>query len=214
MKTNPNDSGQKVKTKINWDEIKSRVASLKKAISENEFTSPETKSKTLKERAKFLAREVKEESGGQEYMDIIEFSLGSETYAFETEFVREVYLLNNFTPLPGLPDFILGIINVRGQILSIVDLKKMFDLPASRGLGELNKIIIIQNDKMEFGILADSVIGTHPIPKGSVQESYTGIPGINSGYLKGVTSDHLIILNAKNILEDKKILINQILEYV
>jgi purine-binding chemotaxis protein CheW len=212
MKTNPNNSGQKIKTKINWDEIKNQMSSLQKTISENEFTSPDTKSKTLKERAKFLAREVKDESAGKEYVEIIEFRLGSETYAFETEFVREVYLLNNFTPLPGLPDFILGIINVRGQILSIVDLKKMFDLPASRGLGELNKIIIIQNEKMEFGILADVVLGTHSIPKGSVQESYTGMPGINSGYLKGVTDDHLIILNAKNILEDEKILINQITE--
>jgi purine-binding chemotaxis protein CheW len=208
MKTNQNKSGQMDKTRINWDEIKSRVTSLQNAISENGIISSAIKSKTLKERAKVLAGELNNESTGQEYFDIIEFRLGSETYALETEFVREVYLLNNFTHLPGLPDFIVGIINIRGQILSIVDLKKLFDLPAG-GLGELNKIIIIQNNKMEFGILADVVLGTRSIPKKSVQGSYTSMPGIDSGYLKGVTGDHMIILNAKNILEDEKILINQ-----
>ena len=180
-------------------------------INQNDSALPELKHKTLRERAKVLALETKDESAGQEYIEIIEFRLGSETYAFETEFVREVYLLNNFTHLPGLPDFSVGIINIRGQILSIVDLKKLFDIPAG-GIGELNKIIIIQNNKMEFGILADVVLGTRSIPKESVQESYTGMPGIESGYLKGVTGDHLIVLNAKNILEDEKILINQAAE--
>jgi purine-binding chemotaxis protein CheW len=212
MKTNQNKSGQMDKTRINWDGIKSKVTSLQNAISENGIISSAIKSKTLKERAKVLAGELIDESAGQEYIEIVEFRLGTETYAFETEFVREVYLLNNFTHLPGLPDFIMGIINIRGQILSIVDLKKLFDIPAG-GLGELNKIIIIQNEKMEFGILADVVLGTRSILKGSVQESFTGMPGIEAGYLKGVTADHLIILSAKNILEDEKILINQVSEY-
>ena len=196
MKNNQIKSGQE-------DKIK-----LQEVLSVNEVASPELKRKILRARAKALALEVKDESAQQECIEIIEFRLGSETYAVETEFVREVYLLNNFTPLPGLPDFILGIINIRGQIISIVDLKKLFNLPAN-GLGELNKIIVLQNEKMEFGILADLILGTRSIQLTSVQTSYTSMPGISSEYLKGVTSDHLIILNAKNILEDKKILINQ-----
>ena len=110
--------------------------------------------------------------------------------------------------MPGLPDFVLGIINIRGQILSIVDLKRLFNLSA-KGIGELNKLIVIQNDKMEFGILADIILGTHSIPVDSIQTSYTSMPGIGVEYLKGITSGHIIILDAAKILDDEKIIIRQ-----
>ena len=86
-------------------------------------------------------------------IEIITFTLATETYGVESAFVREVYPLKEFTPLPGLPPFIFGIICVRGQILPVVDLKKFFNLP-EKGLGEMNKVIILGNGQMEFGIMA------------------------------------------------------------
>jgi len=166
----------------------------------------------LKSRAQILALEEHDERNQHEYIEIVEFRLASENYAFETEFVKEVYLLNNYTPLPGLPDFILGIVNIRGQIISVIDLKKLFSLPTT-GLGELNKIIVLQNGKMEFGILADSITGSYPIIiKDSGLPSIINMNGNAKDYLKGVTSNHLIILDAKKILEDQKLMINQITE--
>jgi len=74
-------------------------------------------------------------------------------------FVREVYPLRDFTVLPGVPTYIFGIINVRGQILPVIDIKKFFNLP-EKGLGDLNRVIILYNDQMEFGILSDVVTVT------------------------------------------------------
>ena len=84
-----------------------------------------TKKEILKARARALARE----SGAGtvvQTIEVIEFLLAYERYAMELDHVREVFPLKEITPLPGTPPFVLGIINVRGQIVSVVDLKKFF----------------------------------------------------------------------------------------
>ena len=162
----------------------------------------------LKARAQALAVEIKDGSTKKDFIEIMEFSLASETYGIETAFIREVYPLKDFSPLPGTPPFVLGIVNVRGQIISIVDLKKFFNLP-EKGLGELNKVIIVQNEQMEFGILADAIQGTCSVPLDAIQNSLVSTIEIGTGYLRGVTSDHTIILDAEKILEDEKIIIHQ-----
>ena len=141
-------------------------------------------------------------------IEIIEFILAAESYGIESAFVREVYPLKDFTHLPGVPSFILGIVNVRGQILPVVDLKKFFNLP-EKGLGELNKVIILRDEQMEFGILADEVIGTKVIDKEEVLSVPSTITGIGEKYLKGVTKDRLIILSAENLLSDKTMVVNE-----
>lgn len=162
----------------------------------------------LKMRAISLAVEPDVKRTSSAIIDIIEFKLAAESYCIESSFVREVYPLKDFTSLPGLPAFILGIINVRGKILPVVDLKKFFDIP-EKGLGELNKVILLQNDLMEFGILADEVNGTKEIYLEEILPVPSAIAGIGGKYLKGVTKDRLIILSAKSLLSDKNILVNE-----
>ena len=89
-------------------------------------TSKEKKT-ILKARAKALALEPEREKRKGEYLEVVEFLLAYETYAIETAYVREVYPLKELTVLPCTPPFVLGIINVRGQILSVIDIKKFFD---------------------------------------------------------------------------------------
>jgi purine-binding chemotaxis protein CheW len=161
----------------------------------------------LKSRAMNMALEnnkIEETSGTS---GIIGFTLGAEIYGIESEYVREVYPLKDFTTLPGVPSYILGIVNIRGQILPVIDLKKLFNLP-EMGLGELNKLIILYNESMEFGILADEVSGTRYIDLTGLFPSPTADTGIGAKYLKGVTRDGLILLSAAEILLDKNIVVN------
>lgn len=162
----------------------------------------------LKKRAMTLALEPEKLVNANELMQIITFSLSSEIYGIESAFVREVYPLKDFTPLPGVPPFVLGIINIRGQILSIINLKKFFGLP-EKGLGELNKVIILRNDHMEFGILADTILGTKSILLATIQASIPTITGIGATFLKGVTPEHMIVLDGESILSDRSIVIHQ-----
>ena len=122
--------------------------------------------------------------------------------------MREAYPLKDFTPLPGVPPFVLGIANVRGQILSIIDLKKFFDLP-EEGLGQLNKLIILRDEQMEFGILADEILGARSIALDAIQAAPPTISGIGAEYLRGVTAERVIILDGEKILNDERIIVHQ-----
>jgi purine-binding chemotaxis protein CheW len=161
----------------------------------------------LKERARAIAQEPQPERDSTKVIDVITFSLGVESYGIESSFVREVYPLKDYTILPCVPSFIAGIINVRGQILPVVNIKKFFNLPET-GLGELNRVLILSNESMEFGILADLVESTQRVKVEDIHSVPLTVTGIGVDYLMGVTSDNLIILNAGNILSDKKIIVN------
>ena len=202
--TTPPEQG----AKINWSEILQRAEKARESLERGEAPSPREKGAILKARARVLAREAEEAGAAREFLDIIEFNLAAETYGIESAFIREVYPLKNFTPLPGTPPFVLGIINVRGQILSVIDLKKFFNLP-EKGLGQLNKVIIIRNDRMEFGILADAVLDARPIPLETIQSAPLTVTGIGAEYLKGVTGGGMIILDAEKILGDEKIIVSE-----
>ena len=199
---------QERQTRIDWSEIRRRLDTAGEALTQGAAPSPEEQRSILKARARALALEPKQADAGQEFLDMIEFRLASETYGIESRFVREVYPLKDFTPLPGTPPFVLGIVNVRGQIVSVVDLKRFFSLP-DRGLGQLNKVIIIRNDRMEFGILADAILGTYSIPLEAIQPPLPTVTGIGAEYLKGVTGECVIILEAERILCDEKIVVHE-----
>ena len=162
----------------------------------------------LKTRAVAMAIEPEQQRDTSTMIEIIEFTLAAESYGIESAFVREVNTLKDFTQLPGVPSFILGIVNIHGQILPVIDLKKFFNLP-EKGLGELDKVIILYDDQMEFGILADEVKGTKVIYREDVLPVPLTVTGIGEKYLKGVTKDRLIILSAENLLSDKNIVVNE-----
>ena len=142
----------------------------------------------MKARAQELAREPKAGMSASETLEAVEFDLASERYAFPLAQVREVSLLRELTPVPCTPAFVLGIINVRGEIRTVIDLKKFFDLPDAR-ITELNKIILIQNGEMQLGILADAIRGVRRIPLGEMQPALPTLTNIRADYLLGITSD-------------------------
>ena len=165
----------------------------------------EEKARVLKERARALAKETVRVDEDK-YLEVVEFMLAHERYALELEHIREVYPLTDLTPLPGAPDFVLGIINVRGQILSIIDIKKFFGLP-EKGLTDLNQVIILESEEMEFGVLADEILGTSSIPASAIQTSLPTLTGIREEYLKGVTGDRVVVLDGEKILSDEKMVL-------
>ncbi|MFA4956244.1 MAG: chemotaxis protein CheW [Candidatus Methanoperedens sp.] len=170
--------------------------------------NPEGKKNILKARAIALARQPEDKKTYNEYIEIVEFMLAHEKYGLESKCVREVFPLKELTPVPGTPQFVLGIINVRGKILSVIDIKKFFELP-EKGMTDLNRVIIIHNDQMEFGILADSIVGVRLIPLMEIQPSLPTLTGIRAEYLRGVTEDRLVILDVDKILSDKNIIIHE-----
>ena len=162
----------------------------------------------LRARAKSLAQEPEKKEEAEESLEVLAFLLAHETYAIETRFIREVYPLTELTPLPCTPDYIFGIINIRGQILTIIDMKKFFDLP-EKGITNLNRVIVVRNEDMELGILADEIIGIQNIPEKGVTPPLPTMTGIHAGYLKGVTGEGLILLDMEMFLNDRQLIVHE-----
>lgn len=166
------------------------------------------KQRILRERARKLARKPEAEEGLEAFLEVIEFVLADERYAIEVEFVREVCLLKDLTPVPCTPSFILGIINVRGQVISVMDVREFFDLP-KREVTDSCRVLILKNRVMELGILADSVAGERKIPLDGIQSDMPALAGIREHYIKGVAGDRLVVINAERLLSDDKIVVHQ-----
>jgi purine-binding chemotaxis protein CheW len=139
--------------------------------------------------------------------ELLRFQLAYQEYAIEMNYVREVILTGEITPVPGTPDFIAGICSARGQIISLVDLRALFRIP-EKGLTDLNRVIVMTNGEITFGILADTISGVGTV---ALDQIIPPQPGELSGgrkYLKGVLGRTTYLLDAAAILGDPCIIVD------
>ena len=163
------------------------------------------------QRAELLARELPREDDGSASLEVVEFALGRERYAFLAEHVREVVPLENFAPLPCTPRWVAGMLNVRGQILTVIELGAFLELPAS-GLGERNDVILLRSTgerPVTIGVLADAILGVRTLRADSLQSSLPTLAGPRAALLRGVTSDRLVVLDAARLLADEALLVRE-----
>lgn len=173
-------------------------------------TSPDARRETrriLLERARALAREPGDAQPDAAALDVVVFRLAHERYAIETAYVSEVHPLDDLTPLPGTPAFVAGIVNIRGRILAVVDLKKFFDLPES-GITDAHQLVLVRAGDVAFGILADVVDGVQSIPADALQASLPTLAGVREDYLQGVTAERLVVLDAARIVADPRLIVH------
>ena len=195
-------------TAIDWREIHARLEKAKLALQQAGAPGPEETERILSSRARALAQEGTRAHAPQDVLEIVAFTVAGENYGVESAYVREVYALKALTRLPGTPPFVLGIVNLRGRILSVVDIKKFFDLP-DKGLSDLNKLVILGNDAMTFGVLADAIEGIRQISLSELQPSLPAPAGVRGDYVRGVSGERLVVLAAERLLSDPKLLVQQ-----
>lgn len=167
-------------------------------------------------RAYELAQEPPAPATGQT-IDLLVFWLGKERYGIEVTNIREIYPLEQLTPVPRTPNFVAGVFSARGRILSVVDLCAFFDLPAI-GLSDQTKIIVAANTEprstpggqiLEVGILADEVADVITIFKEDIQPPLTTHTGVRAEYIQGITADLLVVLNLGALLSDKRLIVQE-----
>ncbi len=109
--------------------------------------------------------------------------------------VQEIIPMANPTKLPQVPDFVEGIINLRGRIIPIIDLKKRFGMNASQVSSE-SRSVVVEVDGQTVGIIVDEVSEVLRLPQDSIEPPPSVIGGITADYLIGVgkIEDRLLIL--------------------
>jgi len=194
---------------VNWSETHQRLAAIERRIAQSWEPDAEEYTRVLEARARVLAREPVQRKAAAERLEVVEFLLAQERYGIATDRVREVIPLLELTSLPEVPPFVLGIANVHGQIVSVMDLRRFFDLP-EKGLSNQNQLIVVRSGEMELGILADEVLGVTSIGREELQSPLPTMTGIRAEYLRGLTADRLIVLEIEKIFADRGIVVEKV----
>lgn len=129
-----------------------------------------------------------------EEKQFIIFHLGSEEFGIEITKAHEIVRMQGITELPQSSDFIEGIINLRGDIITIIDLRKRFNLESKTG--QETRIIIIDLKNIKAGLIVDSISEVIRINSDDISDPPGRVAGIKRDYLKGIgkIEDRLIIL--------------------
>ncbi|WP_108649389.1 chemotaxis protein CheW [Dongshaea marina] len=135
------------------------------------------------------------------------FKLFEEKYALKAVTIQEVFRIVDIVPVPGAPDYILGIINSRGIIITIIDLRTRFGLPFAEP-NDSSRIIVLENDNHPIGLLVDTVAEVIWMSDSDIGSA----PGIGTEataeFIQGVSqqgdnNELLILLNLERITDDE-----------
>jgi len=193
---------------IDWGQVRRKLEAAQAAIQAGGRMGRDREEEILSQRARELAKPEKEGESGAESIDILSFEIGGESYAVETAFVVEVLPLRELTPLPGAPEFILGIVYVRGRVLCLNDLSRFFGLP-QKGLSERDKVVVLRKGEMEIGVLAEAIVGTRALAREDIR-TLPAAGQAGHGFLKGVTPDGTSVIDAAVILDDPRLVVDQV----
>ncbi len=130
-----------------------------------------------------------------EEKQLVVFNLGEESYAVDITMVREIIQLQPITRVPGTPPSVEGVINLRGSIIPIVDLRKRFQLNRI-GHNKDTRIVVVSCKGQDVGVIVDSVAQVLRIPVDSIEAASSVFNGDHLEHLMGIVklSNRLVIL--------------------
>lgn len=145
-------------------------------------------------------------------LTLVTFKISDEFYGINIMEVREIIKFTEITPIPNSPEFVDGIITVRGEIIPIVDLGKRFHFEPKTFTEDeelLRGIIVISVEDMIIGVLIDQVNRVLSVNTNQIQPPPQMISGIGSEYIQGVArleETLLVILNIKKLFSKKELM--------
>ncbi len=134
----------------------------------------------------------------------VTYHLGDEHYGIAVMQVQEVLRVSEITPVPGAPEYVLGIINLRGNVVTVLDTRKRFGMP-SKELDDTSRIIIIEAGEQVVGLLVDSVAEVVYLRASEIESAPNIGNEDSSRYIQGVHSSEgnlLIMIDVNKLLTE------------
>ena len=113
-------------------------------------------------------------------VQLVVFRLSAEWYGIEITRVKEVVPAGKITLLPSGPEWVAGIVGLRGNILSVTDLKKIFGLPQEE-ITKKSRLVVIESGVLKTGLLADEVAEVMEVPLSKMDPTLSTIPALEKG---------------------------------
>ena len=137
-----------------------------------------------------------------EEQQLVVFQLGAELYGVEIARVHEIIRLQTVTRVPHAPAFVEGVINLRGKVIPVVDLRRRFGLPLADHT-RASRIVVVEIGDQVVGIVVDGVSEVLRVNKGTIEPPSPVVAGIESDYLHGIAKlpkRLVILLNLDRVL--------------
>lgn len=139
-------------------------------------------------------------------LQVVVFKLEGSYYGVHILQVQEIIKMADITKLPNTPDFIEGVVNLRGKIIPVMDLRKRFGLSPVEITKEF-KILILKTEELEFGVLVDDISEVEKIPVNIIENPPRILSGVNGEFINGIAKTEgrlLILLDIEKILTIKE----------
>ncbi|GAB3029776.1 chemotaxis protein CheW [Bowmanella dokdonensis] len=145
-------------------------------------------------------------AGKDEVLQWVTFRLGDETYGINVMQVQEVLRYTEIAPVPGAPDYVLGIINLRGNVVTVIDTRARFGLDANE-VSDNTRIVIIESDQQVVGILVDSVAEVVYLKSSEIDSAPNVGTEESAKFIQGVSNregELLILVDLNKLLTDEE----------
>lgn len=154
-----------------------------------------------------------DESGHRLEIQLACFKVGSEQYALDIMKIKEIIRPQKLTPIPKAPSFIEGVINLRGAVIPVADMRKRFDQPIGDE-NHKNRIVICTLAGKVIGLLVDEVTEVKRFGRSEISPAPEFIKGPQADYFLGVArrdEDLIMLVDLEKVLStDEKIVLQQL----
>ena len=153
-----------------------------------------------------MSNTAAESTAGDEIIQLVTFRLKDETYGINVMQVQEVLRISEIAPVPGAPNYVLGIINLRGNVVTVIDTRTRFGLPMTER-DDASRIVIIESEQQVVGILVDSVAEVVELRQSEIDQAPSVGNEESARYIQGVASrdeDLLIVVDLNKLLSEEE----------
>ena len=158
----------------------------------------------IKKEVNSMSDNRRAKSDNDEILQWVTFKLENETYGINVMQVQEVLRYTEIAPVPGSPPYVLGIINLRGSVVTVIDTRSRFELQSTENT-ENTRIIVIESEKQVIGILVDSVAEVVYLKESEIDETPRVGNDDNAKFIQGVSNKDgklLILVDLEQLLSD------------
>jgi len=177
-----------------WDELRAILRETAEILNQDEEAG------SLEQRARQLARPIATGGSAHNTHQVLTFALGTERYGWPVQRVRAIARIDHLTPVPTAPAYYPGVLSLRGQVLSVMDLRVYLGPPPLEAAAEF--MIVIDGAGLEIGVLATEVFDVLNIPLDRLTAPSSA--GLDLELVIGVTTDGLTILDAEALLRRER----------
>ncbi len=220
--------GANEKRGFDWSLVRQQISEAGVALEASVEISREEIEEIWARRAEELAAlPVEEDERG--HIRLLLVRLGCEIYGIEAHHVFNVRAADQITAVPRTPAWVAGVINLRGRIFSVIDLRRYFNLPEGDRVdqdgfdtgGVIPRIIVVETPDMEIALLVDEVLTVETLPMGDLQDATGTVRGLHPEYVQGViarpnasddqiqSSSMLVVLDLVTLLADERLIIHE-----